>query len=211
MRAAMRQESGLPGSPSTRMASRRPNSIGLPGRTATFQKSSVMPRASSAGLTRSRSPTDAPPMVTSTSTSARGGELLFEILDRVGGDAEQLGLGAEARDQRGEAIGVRRYDLPGARLAARLDQLIAGRQDGDARRPANVQLRMPAGSGERDGRGVEQAAGAQEHVACAEVAARNADVGAGIGSFAHGEGVAATLGVLLDHHRVGALAARSPR
>ena len=32
-----------------------------------FQKSSVMPRASSVGRTRSRSPTEAPPMVTSTS------------------------------------------------------------------------------------------------------------------------------------------------
>ena len=85
----MRQDSGLPGSPSTRWASSRPNSIGLPGRTATFQKSSAMPRASSAGLTRSRSPTEAPPMVTSTSASAAQCQLGLQILERVAGDAEQ--------------------------------------------------------------------------------------------------------------------------
>ena len=69
-RAAMRQDKGLPGSPSTRVAPSAPNSMGLPGRIATFQKSSVMPAASSAGRTTSRSPTEAPPIVTSTSAPA---------------------------------------------------------------------------------------------------------------------------------------------
>ncbi len=46
-------ETGLPGSPSTRVAPSRPNSRGFPGRIATFQKSIDVPRAFRAGATRS--------------------------------------------------------------------------------------------------------------------------------------------------------------
>ena len=114
MRAATRHETGLPGRPSTRWAPRRPNSIGLPGRMAIFQKSSAMPRASSAGSTRSWSPTDAPPMVTSMSASAAMAAWRSSASSVSRGDAEQARLAAGALNHRGQAVGVGRHDLAGA-------------------------------------------------------------------------------------------------
>ncbi len=67
MREQMREETGLPGRPSTRERPSRPNISGLPGRMAIFQNASVMPRDSRTGATRSWSPTEAPPLVTMTS------------------------------------------------------------------------------------------------------------------------------------------------
>jgi hypothetical protein len=64
---------------------------------------------------------------------------------------------------------------------------------------------MAGGGGEGDGGSVEQAAGAQQRVALAEVAARPADVGARHRRLAHAQRVAATLGVFLDDDAVGAL------
>ena len=116
-----------------------------------------------------------------------------------------LCVAAEALHQRGQAIGVRGDDLPRPGPGARLDQLIARRQDGDARRAANLQARMAGGGGKGNGRSVEQAAGAQQRVALTEVAARPADVGAGACGLAHAQRIAFTLCVFLDDHAVGAL------
>ena len=58
--------------PAPGVAPSAPNSSGLPGRIAIFQKSSVMPRACSPAMTRSWSPTLAPPVVTSMSMPGDG-------------------------------------------------------------------------------------------------------------------------------------------
>ena len=63
-------ETGLPGSPNTSVAPRTPNEIGFPGRTATRQKTSSTPSSAPAARTRSCSPTETPPVVTSTSASS---------------------------------------------------------------------------------------------------------------------------------------------
>ncbi len=54
-----------------------------------------------------------------------------EILDRVAGDAEVKRLAAGLGRQGAQAGGVAVVDLPRRRLLARLEQLVAGREDGD--------------------------------------------------------------------------------
>ena len=160
---------------------------------------------SSVGLTRSRSPTDAPPTVTSTSAPARAAHFLFEVGALVGRDAEQPRLAPGLGDKRRQAIRIGGYDLVGPRHGTRLHELIAGREDGDQRLPVHRDLRVAAGGGESDRRGVEAVPGAEHHLAGTEVAAGLADMGAGLCGLAHDDPVAAALGVLLDHHRVGAV------
>ncbi len=60
-------DTGLPGRPSSGVRPSVPNIRGLPGRIAIFQKSSASPDSPSALWTRSCSPTEAPPVVTSRS------------------------------------------------------------------------------------------------------------------------------------------------
>ena len=63
-------EAGLPGRPSSgRPSARWANQTGLPGRTATPSTESIPPMERIAGLTRSWSPTEAPPTVTSRSNA----------------------------------------------------------------------------------------------------------------------------------------------
>ena len=66
-------ETGFPGRPSKGISLIRPKIRGLPGRIATFQKSKARPFSPSTRRTRSRSPTEAPPRVTTRSTSVRFG------------------------------------------------------------------------------------------------------------------------------------------
>ena len=63
-------ETGLPGRPSSGTAPKLPKISGLPGRMAICQKSTTRPRRVSDSMTRSWSPTLAPPVVTSRSTPA---------------------------------------------------------------------------------------------------------------------------------------------
>ena len=60
----------MPGRPITRIAPSLPCIIGLPGRIAMRQNAMAVPSASSDRLTRSWSPTEAPPMVIRISASA---------------------------------------------------------------------------------------------------------------------------------------------
>ena len=141
---------GLPGRPSTRAAPRRPNISGLPGRMAIFQNASAMPRACSTGATRSWSPTEAPPMVTMTSAPCGRGEMRLEALARVAGDAElarprRRPLSASAATPRWLEATI--WPGPG-RLPGR-HQLVAGRQDGDARPAAHGDRAVSHGGGQR--------------------------------------------------------------
>src|SRR5262249_15734043 len=63
-------ETGLPGSPKNRWSPRVPNVSGLPGFCATFQKRRSTPSASSASFTKSNSPTETPPVDSTTSACA---------------------------------------------------------------------------------------------------------------------------------------------
>ena len=62
-------EDGLPGSEKTASPPREPKATGLPGRMRSLQKSSSKPRSASTPFTRSRSPIEAPPEMTSTSAA----------------------------------------------------------------------------------------------------------------------------------------------
>ena len=60
---------GLPGTPKTRVRPRTPKARGLPGLVATPQKRRSTPSSSCTCLTKSNSPTDTPPLVSTTSCS----------------------------------------------------------------------------------------------------------------------------------------------
>ena len=68
-RNVTKAETGLPGNPNRNFSPTRPKTNGLPGRMATFQNCNSPPRASKAALTKSISPTDTPPDVTTRSHS----------------------------------------------------------------------------------------------------------------------------------------------
>ena len=82
-------ETGLPGRPSTRARSLAANISGFPGRMAMRQKSMAKPCALSAACTRSWSPTEAPPRVTSRSCWAPAAMRSCDQLGVVAGDVEQ--------------------------------------------------------------------------------------------------------------------------
>ena len=88
----------------------RPCIIGRPGRSATRQNDRSSPSAASARCTRSCSPTEAPPVVTSISAPpvARAPHRRGDVLDAVRHDAEIDHLGAFAARQRHQrkAVGI---------------------------------------------------------------------------------------------------------
>ena len=134
-----RLATGLPGRPITRVAPSRPNISGLPGRMAIFQKSSCMPLAVSTAWTRSWSPTEAPPSVTMMSALACRARApmradISSLRSRTMPRSTASAPGGTG--DRGDAIGVGGDDLAGTGRAARRQQFVAGRDDGD-QRPAN--------------------------------------------------------------------------
>ena len=64
VRKVTKAETGFPGSPKIRQRSRLPNKKGLPGFTATRQRSISAPISRNASRTRSCSPTETPPLMT---------------------------------------------------------------------------------------------------------------------------------------------------
>ena len=99
-----RLATGLPGRPITRVAPSRPNISGLPGRIAIFQKSSCMPLAVSTALTRSWSPTEAPPSVTmmsalaSSASADAGRHFVLAVADDA--EVDRVGSGSIVRSRR---------------------------------------------------------------------------------------------------------------
>ena len=71
-------ETGLPGNPKIAHLPARPKRNGLPGLIATRQRSICAPTHASSGLTRSRSPTETPPLITSTSCFRPARSAAFE-------------------------------------------------------------------------------------------------------------------------------------
>jgi hypothetical protein len=63
-------DTGLPGKPKHKVPARAPKKVGLPGRSATPQKTSSTPSAANAGRTWSCGPTDTPPVAIATSAAS---------------------------------------------------------------------------------------------------------------------------------------------
>ena len=138
---------------------------------AIFQKSSVMPAATSAFCTRSWSPTEAPPSVTSTSTfaSTRFADRRVELGHGVAGDAEVDRDAAAGLDdpRHGEIVGG--DDLRGAERPAGRDEFVAGGEDCDPGVAAHRQHGVIGRRRQRHVAGREPPPGRQQRFAFAEI------------------------------------------
>ncbi len=196
----------MPGRPITRIAPSRPCIIGLPGRIAICQNAMVTPSASSDCLTRSWSPTEAPPVVTRISAPqsrarrmpSRGG------LDGIGGDAEIDGLGAFVAGQRPQRVAVGIDDLSGAGGRARHHQFVAGGEHRDLRPAAHGKLGIVHARGQREIAVGEADSLRQQHIALAKVDAGGADMPSRARGLGDGDAAAFGDGVFLDDDGVGA-------
>ena len=137
--------------------------------------------------------------------AARAGGMAHEGLRVVAGDAEVDGLAAAAFRHGPERVGVGAHDLVRAQRLARHDDLVAGGEQRDARLAAHREPRLVHGGGEADGARVQPSTGRDTHLARAKIEPGGADVAARRRAFAHGDGVALRLGVLLNHDGVGAV------
>ena len=124
------------------------NATGLPGFTATRQNTSTAPSSARSPRTRSCSPTDTPPEVSSTSAVEPALERGARRFRSSATDAVHLCLGAGPSHLRGEHHRVRLVDLAGAERLAGTAQLAAGREHGDAR-PPRARTSSSADRGER--------------------------------------------------------------
>ncbi len=127
----------------------------------------------------------------------------------VGRDAEHDRIAADRRHERAQRQRVRADDLIGADRIAGTHDLVAGREDGDARPPAHAQPRMVHRRRETDIARGQTAAGLDADRADGEVEAGRPNVGAHGDTLAHRHAVAVLIGVLLDHDGVGAARHRS--
>jgi len=96
-------------------------------------------------------------------------EVRIQALARVSGDADKPGLGARRLDHGGHAQVIGGDDLPWPRPAAGGQQLVARRDDGDARAPPHRHTPVPHGGGERHLTRAEAPPGFEQHVTRAEI------------------------------------------
>ena len=148
-------DTGLPGRPKTTLGPRVPNQVGLPGFSATRQKSSSTPSSASAGLTWSCGPTDTPPGRSRHRPASSARPRVSTVWARSSRTISRAITRAPAR----WACAARAYALelriwPGASGRAGLDQLVAGRQHRNARerrrtgpRPGRARPARPARRG----------------------------------------------------------------
>ena len=123
-------------------------------------------------------------------------------------DAEAHRLAALRLDQRGEAGGDGGDDLIPVERGAGRHHLIAGGKDRNLRLAADGKLGMVHGRGEHQLARAEPCPGAKQHLAFGEVLTARPDVAARR-SIIDRDHAGRHLGVLLDHHSVGALRHRS--
>ena len=173
-------ETGLPGKPRTGTSPRRPNSSGLPGRIAIFQKSSSQALAAERLLDE----------VVVADRGAAGGDQQIEARrprarappaprrrrrrcrDRPA-SAPQAGASPPSVD------GVGADDLAALRRLAGPAQLVAGGEEADARPPPHGQPEMAHRGGEAQRPRVEQAARGEPGPAAAKSSPAGAHEGAG--------------------------------
>ena len=171
------------------------------------QKAIATLSASSAFLTRSWSPTEAPPVVIRMSAPiSRARRIpLVVACKRIRRNAEVdhfRALGAGQRPQR-VAIGI--DDLAESRRFAGHHQFIAGGEQSDLWPPADGQERVVHGGGEREIAVGKLLAGRQQHVAFTKIDAGAADMAARDRGFSDGNTVALDDRVFLNDDGIGTL------
>ena len=182
-----------------------PRSAACPAAWRSSRSRARSPPGPSALCTRSWSPTLAPPVVTSRSQPRAAAAAVGDGLAVVGRDRQHHRLAAGGAHQRGQRMGVAELTMPpgGIGLAGQGD-LVAGRQDADARPPMHREPGMVGGGGQADVARGQRAAGGQQRLA------RRRSPGRGGGSSgrrapprSRGPGRRRRLGVLLqqDAHR----------
>ncbi len=134
----------------------------------------------------------------------RGGDRAGNLSGLVGQDAEIGHRGAEAREHRREQAAVRIIERGGRTHRARLDDLVAGREQRDAHAPPHVQRREAERSREREMLGLQPPASGQRDRTAAQILASKARVGAALEARRHDHGVAVAPAILLHEHGVGA-------
>ena len=148
--------------PKTGRRSIRPKAVGLPGLTAMpWKMTSPMPAITS--MMRSRSPTELPPEKTSRSSPAAASTAARQRVEIVGSrrvDGRHTAVGADDGGER-ELVDV--VELARAERLPGLDDLVAGRQDRDARPGEDVDLGQAHGGERAD-------AARRQHVAGREAA-----------------------------------------
>ena len=155
-------ETGLPGRPSSGMSRSRPKISGLPGRIAIFQKSSANPPGPSALWTRSWSPTDAPPSVTSRSAP-------FGFVRQISQWLRCCPAGCRDRPARRPI--ARSAPIIRTRMMRRCRPVCAVRRDAKARRPSPRKRREDAAAPRHGRRRPPQSAKDREASACLPAAA----------------------------------------
>ena len=208
--AATSDETGLPGSPKTSVLPRTPNATGLPGFTATRQKTSSTPSSPRMRRTRSCGPTDTPPDVTRTSAA----ETAFErgaMRSVVVGDGRQdLDVAAGGGERSGEQQAVRLVHLAGAERLARTPELRSRRQHRDARPPRADDLLQAGRRQCADLRRPDPDAAENDRAARRNVAAAGSDVVSFANVICNLDLVAFFDNVLDRHDGVGAVGNDAP-
>ena len=115
-------------------------------------------------------------MVTMTSASSALAKWASRLsrVSRAMPSSARLGAGRFRERRHAQVIGG--DDLAGAGRLPRRHQLVAGREDGDARAAAHGERAVAHGGGQRDLAGPEAAAGGEQRLALAEIEAAAADV-----------------------------------
>ena len=123
-----------------------PNDVGFPGRRATPSKWISTPSSASAAPTWSWTPTDMPPVITTTSAASSAAAIASRI-DRRDRRARAPPRPSRRRraDERRQHVRARvAHARPGAAARSTADQLVAGRDDRDARpRARRASVRAP--------------------------------------------------------------------
>ena len=133
---------------------------------------------------------------------------LGDRLEPVGSDAEIDGLAPRLDHLRHQRIRVGVRDLGRSRLRAEIRQLVAGRENRDARAAIHAHLRVSERRQEPDFGGADHATGLHDEVAGTDVLPRGADVGARRDAAADRDPPIVGGDVLLWHDGVGTFGER---
>ena len=148
---------------------------------------------------------ETPPEVRTRSWSSDGRrDRARQFLRIVAQNAEIGDLGAEALDQAGQQIAVGIVKRRARQCRSRLDDLVAGREQGDAHAPADFNRGETERGRERHVLRRKPPAGRQRHRAGRDVFAGEAAVGAAFEPRRHDHGAAVDAAILLHEHRIGA-------
>ena len=137
-------ETGLPGSPKTSAPCwATPNQVGLPGFSATRQKTRSTPSEANASLTWSWPPTETPPQTTTSSASSMRSIAALGELGIVPHRLRCHQLRPRAQGERRDRVGVGVPNATGLPRRTGFEQLVARRQHRQTRAPDAADRRSP--------------------------------------------------------------------